>query len=72
MEFEYNQIGAAKAQLETAITLYLDKNDYFSSATLAGAAEEIFGKLLESNGLSNSLSNEADLLMSLLTRAERD
>jgi hypothetical protein len=39
---------AALAQLEVALRLYFggEEKDYLSVITLAGAAEEIFGKLL--------------------------
>jgi hypothetical protein len=37
----------AKQQLERAINLFLDEQDFVSSLTLAGAAEEILGKILE-------------------------
>lgn len=45
----------ALTQLETALRLYFERNDYFSVITLAGNAEEIIGKILESKGIVNSL-----------------
>ena len=36
----------AKRQINTAIELFLSKQDYLSVVTLAGAGEEILGKLL--------------------------
>ena len=47
----------ALSQLETAICLYFKGEDYFSTITLAGAAEEIFGKLVANKGLDNSLES---------------
>jgi len=72
MEYEYNQSEVAASQLHTAIKLFLDDEDYFSSATLAGAAEEIFGKMLEDKNENNSLEIDANHLLNLLTTAERD
>lgn len=72
MEYEYNQADVASAQLDAAIRLFLDDEDYFSSATLAGAADEIFGKMIEDQGGKNSLSIDTDHLMSLLTDVEKD
>ncbi|MCE2485664.1 MAG: hypothetical protein J4F42_09150, partial [Desulfurellaceae bacterium] len=50
-------------QLKTALRLYFeqeehfDREGYYSVITLAGAAEEIFGKLLKENGIENSLDS---------------
>ena len=38
-------IDIATCQVERAVTLYLDSADYISAITLAGAAEEILGKM---------------------------
>lgn len=40
----------AKEQLETALRLYFEQRDFYSVITLAGAAEEILGKMLNHNG----------------------
>lgn len=45
----------ALTQLETALHLYFEGQDYFSVITLASNADEIFGKLLKSKGLESSL-----------------
>jgi hypothetical protein len=47
----------ALAQLETALRLYFDGVDFDSVVTLAGAADEIFGKLLSASGKENSLKS---------------
>ena len=47
----------ALRQLETAIRLYLEQEDYYSVITLAGASEEIFGKLLKENNLGKPESS---------------
>ena len=50
-------------QLQTALRLYFeqeehfDRGGYYSVITLAGAAEEILGKLLKENGIENSLDS---------------
>ena len=51
----YDKRSIALEQIETALRLYREGNDFFSVITLAGAAEEIFGKILSSRGQSNSL-----------------
>ena len=70
-QHEYNQTDVAVAQLDAAIRLFLD-NDYFSSATLAGAAEEIFGKMLEDKNEESALNVDANYLLNSLTYEERD
>lgn len=47
----------ALAQLETALRLYFEGEDYFSVVTLGGAADEIFGKLLTARGVENSIES---------------
>ena len=44
-------------QLDTAIDLFLSDTDSISSLTLAGASEEILGKLLERDGKDSMLKN---------------
>jgi hypothetical protein len=46
----------AERQLDRSIQLFLDEKDFISSLTLAGAAEEILGKLLNKRGESHSLA----------------
>jgi hypothetical protein len=45
----------ALQQLESALRLYFEGKDFASVVTLAGAADEIFGKLLRASGRENSL-----------------
>ena len=47
----------ALRQLETALRLYFESEDYYSVITLAGASEEIFGKLLGENNVKNALKS---------------
>jgi hypothetical protein len=52
----FDQLDVALQQLETALGLFEVGTDYFSVITLAGAAEEIFGKRLEQGGEVHSLA----------------
>jgi len=45
-EETYDRLALAKGQLDTALELFLDQKNYSSVITLAGAAEEIFGRAL--------------------------
>ena len=51
----YNRIDLAVEQLDVALSLFLEKQSVVSALTLAGAAEEILGKVLSHNGQQNSL-----------------
>ena len=48
----------ALVQLETALRLYFEREDYFSVITLAANAEEIFGKIVTAKGIDNSLETK--------------
>lgn len=50
MKIIVHKIEVAIKQLETAIDLFVDKADYVSAITLAGAAEEILGALVKRKG----------------------
>lgn len=50
----------AERQLDRAISLFFDEEDCISALTLAGAAEEILGKLLTANGNSHCLDEIID------------
>ena len=47
---QLSKFDIAKRQLEAAIDLYFSDGDYLAVITLAGAAEEILGKLLQRRG----------------------
>lgn len=49
------KLEVAEHQLDLAVELFLDRQDYVASITLAGASEEILGKLLEARGESHAL-----------------
>ena len=51
----------AERQIDTAIELFLERKDYLSIITLAGAGEEILGNLLERNKETNMFSHLIDL-----------
>lgn len=53
----YYRDDLALAQLEAALRIFFEGNNFASVITLAGAADEIFGKLLASSGRTNSLEN---------------
>jgi hypothetical protein len=49
MERIYNKLPVAIRQLDTSLTLFKNKK-YFEAITLAGASEEILGKIIERDG----------------------
>lgn len=53
----YYRNDLALSQLETALSLYFAAQDYASVVTLAGAADEVFGKLLTAAGKESSLES---------------
>ena len=53
----HSKFDIALSQLETALRLFEEGNDYYSVVTLAGAADEIFGRLLESKGGVSALAS---------------
>lgn len=59
----YSKLELAVHQLDRAIKLLLDDNDPISAITLAGAAEEILGKLVNEAGGTNSLEEFIDECM---------
>ena len=57
-----NYIEIALIQLDRAIDLYNDK-DFICSTTLAGAAEEVLGRILKEANIYNSSDNFRDFLV---------
>jgi hypothetical protein len=55
----YTKQQLAEHQLDRAIRLLLDEKDAISAVTLAGAAEEILGKLVELQGGTHSLKGSS-------------
>lgn len=53
----YESECIAQMQLETAIEVYTQGEDYFSVITLSAASEEILGKLAKTRGKTNSLDS---------------
>jgi hypothetical protein len=51
----YTKLQLAEIQLERALQLFLDEEDYVCAVTLAGAAEELLGKLREKSGGTSEL-----------------
>lgn len=56
----YSRLELAQEQLEVALLLFLEKQSYPSAITLAGAAEEIFGKELVRRGKRPTLDWKFD------------
>lgn len=56
----YSKKKVAEHQLDRAIRLLLDDHDAISAVTLAGAAEEILGKLVEASGEKSSIGSFID------------
>lgn len=56
-ELTLTKLEIAVAQLERALALFLGENDFVAAITLAGASEEILGKLLEQRGKKHALSS---------------
>jgi hypothetical protein len=55
----------AAHQLERALRLFLDDSDYVCAITLAGACEEILGKLLEKQEKEHSLGSFVDACVAI-------
>ena len=64
----FSKLGAALWQLDRAIALFLDEADYACAITLAGAADEILGKLLNAEGKTHALGQFVDLCMYIRER----
>jgi len=65
MKIIAHKLDIAVKQLETAIDLFVDRGDYISAITLAGAAEEILGVLVKRSGKHPSVD---DLCRSLIAK----
>lgn len=61
----YTKQELAEHQLDRAIRLLLDENDPICAITLAGAAEEILGKLIEKQGGKHSLQEFIDACLAM-------
>jgi len=64
-----SKLQIANAQLDTSISLYLDGKDLISAITLAGAAEEILGKLVKGSGGKSSLEETVERLCGMYEAA---
>ncbi len=67
----HDQKDAAVYQLNRAIEIFLDQNDYYASATLAGASEEILGTLLTKSGREHSFGKMKSRLSKMLSENEK-
>ena len=66
----HNKLKAAKNQLDRAIKLFFDEADYYSAATLAGASEDILGKMLEAQGKKHALKSISSAIVEILRAAD--
>ncbi|WP_339858734.1 hypothetical protein [Pseudohongiella acticola] len=57
---EYSKQEIALYQLEKAIELFFEGRDYISCITLAGASEEITGRMIQNTGKKNFLDQLRD------------
>lgn len=67
-----SKLQIAKSQLDMAIALYLKGDDLVSTITLAGAAEEILGKLAEHSGARTAFDETLDRLCDMYEAAFRE
>lgn len=58
----------AVRQLDLALSLYLDRGDFICVITLAGAAEEILGRIARKENKKNSLDMDVDRKRELFLR----
>jgi hypothetical protein len=58
---QISKLDIATRQLEAAIALHFSGRDYLAVITLAGAAEEILGKLLQRSGKAAMIDRLVDL-----------
>lgn len=61
----YTYLDIARVQLEKSVVLYMSEGDYISAITLAGAAEEILGKMVKFSGKKNALAQEVEVGLEL-------
>lgn len=64
-----SKLQIATSQLNTAIALYLKGDDLVSTITLAGAAEEILGKLAAHSGAKTAFDETLDHLCGMYEAA---
>jgi hypothetical protein len=61
----FTKLDIALKQIDTALELYFENKDLFSVITLAGAGEEILGKLLKAQKKENSSEQRTKSLMEI-------
>lgn len=65
VERTHERLALAKEQLNTALDLFLDHRNYSCAITLAGAAEEIFGRALTNKGGKSVLDSSYESMAEL-------
>jgi len=68
---KYSKEEIAGGQIETALSLYAQEGNLFSVITLAGAAEEILGQLLELKKGAGGLAGKLGSIFQILRPATR-
>ena len=56
-KFTFKQIDAAEHQLNRAIELFIEHQDFICAITLAGAADGILGEIIRDNGRDASIDD---------------
>ncbi|MDB5966280.1 MAG: hypothetical protein JWQ72_2780 [Polaromonas sp.] len=72
IEETLSNLEVAHRQIERAIAIFFDEKDYVSALTLAGAAEEILGKLLNKEGKKHWLDSISDGALRALGFQKKD
>lgn len=67
-----NKLNVAEQQLERALCLFFNEKYYISSITLSGAADEILGKIRESNGELSAYNELKNLFHFFHTSTNQD
>lgn len=62
---KYEKVAIAHKMLETALSLFFERKDYFSVLQIAGACDEIFGKCLKLKGVAPSLEVDVAAINSI-------
>jgi hypothetical protein len=69
---KYHKLVIAQAQLQRAIVLFLDDEDYVNAITLASAAEEVLGKYVEKSGGEPAMRKVHESIMKALDETPMD
>ncbi len=62
---KYEKLDIVSQMIETALSLFLERKDYFSVLQIAGACDEILGKYLKLKGINTSLETDVEAVNSI-------